>query len=65
MIQMNYKKLPEDLYQVEYYDDQGLILFEETLTKKEVEVRSTMTDLPDEKFLQALVEHPLEVRNGV
>lgn len=61
MIQMDLKKLQDDLYQVEYHDEKGLILFEETLTKSEVDLRSKMTNLSDEKFLKALVNHPAEI----
>jgi len=61
MIQMVLKKLRGDLYQVEYHDEKGLILFEETLTKSEVDLRSKMTNLPEEKFLKALVNHPAEI----
>ncbi|MEQ9288935.1 MAG: hypothetical protein RIG77_18575 [Cyclobacteriaceae bacterium] len=58
---MNYKKLPGDLFQVEYYDERGMILFEETLTELEVDKRSNLMNLSEEKFLKALVDQPAEI----
>jgi hypothetical protein len=60
MIRMEHKEISEGLFQVAYYDEKGMILFEETLTQTELNSRAKLTSLSEEKFIKALVDQPAE-----
>ena len=64
MIKMNHRKLPGDSYQVEYHDESGKILFEETVSKSEMDHRSKLTILPEDKFLKALADPKVRHTKG-
>ncbi|MFY0650759.1 MAG: hypothetical protein JXQ96_01935 [Cyclobacteriaceae bacterium] len=62
---MKFEKLEDNMFKVAYFDRNGSILFEETMTQTEVEVWSKFTNMSDEKFLEALAQHPKEKQKGV